>query len=394
MGKDEKGIPVREVVIVEAVRTPIGKQGGLLSQIEPIRLGALVLEEVVRRAGIEPKQVDDVIMGCVTQTAEQGLNVARLAALDAGFPVEVTAVSINRQCGSSQQAIHFAAQAILAGDMEVVIAGGLESMSRVPMGSDYPHHFPDAFPYKLVPQGISAEMVAEKWGLTRRALDQFSFDSHLKAGRATRDGRFDREILPVEVRTNGRTETMTTDEGIRFEPDLAKMAALPPAFKEDGRVTAGNSSQISDGAAAVLLMSEERASELGLKPRARILERAVVGTDPVLGLTGPIPATEQILARAGLSIGDMDVIEVNEAFASVVLAWAREIEPPMDRVNPNGGAIALGHPLGSTGARLMTSLLHELERRARAGEAVSPYGLQTMCIGQGQATATLIERLD
>ena len=347
----------------------------------------------MRRAGIEPDQVDDVIMGCVTQTDEQGLNVARLAALHAGFPVEVTAVSINRQCGSSQQAIHFAAQAILAGDMDIVIAAGVESMSRVPMGSDYPDQFPDGFPYKLVPQGISAEMVAEQWGLTRRALDQFSFDSHIKAGRAAREGRFDREILPIEFRTNGGMETMTTDEGIRFEPSLAKMASLPAAFKEDGLVTAGNSSQISDGAAAVLLMSGERASEIGVRPRARVVTRVVAGTDPVLGLTGPIPATEAALSQSGLSIGDMDAIEVNEAFASVVLAWARETEPPMDRVNPNGGVIALGHPLGSTGARLMTTLLHELERRESTGEAGSPYGLQTMCIGQGQATATIIERL-
>ncbi len=270
---------MNEVVVVEAVRTPIGREDGLLSQVEPIALGALVLEEVVRRADIEPSQVDDVIMGCVTQTDEQGLNVARLAALHAGFPVEVTAVSINRQCGSSQQAIHFAAQAILAGDMDIVIAAGMESMSRVPMGSDYPDHFP----YGLVPQGISAEMVAEQWGLTRRALDQFSFDSHVKAGRAAREGRFDREILPIEVRTNGRTESMITDEGIRFEPDMAKMASLPTAFKDEGLVTAGNSSQISDGAAAVLLMSRERASEIGVRPRARVVTRVVAGTDPCLG---------------------------------------------------------------------------------------------------------------
>ena len=382
-----------DVVIVEAVRTPIGKRNGLLSSIEPIHLGALVLEEVVRRAGIEPAQVDDVIMGCVTQTDEQGLNIARLAALQAGFPVEVTAVSINRQCGSSQQAIHFAAQAILPGDMDVVIAAGVESMSRVPMGSDYPDHFPDGFPYKLVPQGISAEMVAKKWGLTRRALDQFSYDSHAKAARATGQGRFDREILPIEIRSNGKTEFLTSDEGIRFEPDLEKMAGLKAAFQDDGVVTAGNSSQINDGAAAILLMSSERASEMGVMQRARVLTRVVAGADPVLGLTGPIPATVTALSQSGLSIGDMDVMEVNEAFASVVLAWAREIEPPMDRVNPNGGSIALGHPLGCTGARLMTTLLHELERRADTDEAVSPYGLQTMCIGQGQATATIIERL-
>lgn len=382
-----------EVVIVEAVRTPMGKRNGLLSSIEPIRLGALVLEEVVRRAGIAPDQVDDIIMGCVTQTDEQGLNIARLAALQAGFPVEVTAVSINRQCGSSQQAIHFASQAILAGDMDIVIAAGVESMSRVAMGSDYPDHFPDGFPYGLVAQGISAEMVADKWGLTRRALDLYSYDSHIRAARATRQSNFDEEILPIEVRSNGRSEIMSTDEGIRFEPDLDKMAGLPAAFREGGVISAGNSSQISDGASAVLLMSSERANEIGVRPRARVMARVVVGTDPVLGLTGPIPATEIALSQSGLTIGDMEAIEVNEAFASVVLAWAREIEPPMDRVNPNGGAIALGHPLGCTGARLMTTLLHQLERRDSTGEAKSPYGLQTMCIGQGQATATVIELL-
>jgi acetyl-CoA acyltransferase len=381
-----------EVVIVEAVRTPIGKRGGVLSSIEPIRLTALVLREVVRRAGIEPGQVDDVIVGCVTQIGEQGLNVARLAALDAGFPVEVTAVSVNRQCGSSEQALHFAAQAIAAGDMEVVIAAGVESMSRVPMGSDYPDHLPADFPYRLVPQGIAAEMMAEKWGLTREALDRYSYDSHVKAARATAAGRFATGIVPLQVEANGRRDWVARDEGIRWEPDLSKMAALPPAFQPGGVVTAGNSSQISDGAAAVLLMSVERAAALGVRPKARVVARAVVGTDPVLMLAGPIPATDKALTRAHLTIDDMDVIEVNEAFASVVLAWMREIEPPLERVNPNGGAIALGHPLGCSGARLMTTLLQEMERRQAAGEATSRFGLQTMCIGQGQATATIVER--
>jgi len=385
---------VREVVIVEAVRTPIAKRGGGLSQVEPIRLAALVLAEVVHRAGLDPSQVDDVIMGCVTQVGEQGLNIGRLAALQAGFPVEVAGVSVNRQCGSSEQALHFAAQAVAAGDMDVVIAAGVESMSRVAMGSDYPDHLPDGFPYRLVPQGVAAERVAEKWGLTRLALDQYSFESHLRAGRASHEDRFAAEILAVAVGSDGNRVTVSGDEGIRFTPDLEKMGSLPPAFVPGGRVTAGNSSQISDGAAALLVMSAEKARALGIRPRARLVARVVVGSDPEMMLTAPIPATSKALARAGLTIGDMDVIEINEAFASVVLAWAREVEPPMERVNPNGGAIALGHPLGCSGARLMTTLLHELERRARAGDATSSYGLQTMCIGQGQATATIIQRLD
>lgn len=384
----------REVVIVEAVRTPIGKRGGALSEVEPIRLAALVLAEVVRRAGIEPGQVDDVIMGCVTQVGEHGLNIGRLAALQAGFPVEVTGVSVNRQCGSSEQALHFAAQAVAAGDMDIVIAAGVESMSRVAMGSDYPDHLPEAFPYRLVPQGVAAERVAEKWGLSRLALDQYSYESHLRAAQATREGRFAAETLSVAVRRDGDNVTVSSDEGIRFAPDLEKMGTLPPAFVPGGRVTAGNSSQISDGAAAVLVMSADRASALGVRPRARLAARVVVGSDPELMLTAPIPATSKALARAGLAIGDIDVIEINEAFASVVLAWGREVEPPLDRVNPNGGAIALGHPLGCSGVRLMATLLHELERRARLGIATSRYGLQTMCIGQGQATATIIERLD
>jgi acetyl-CoA acetyltransferase family protein len=290
-------------------------------------------------------------------------------------------------CGSSQQAVHFASQAIAAGDVDVVVAAGVESMSRVTMGSDYPGHFPDGFPYKLVHQGISAELIAQKWGLTREALDQFSYESHVKAAKATKEGHFRREMLPIEVQTNGHKTLLDYDEGIRFEPNLEKMASLKPAFGDEGVITAGNASQISDGAAAILLMSKEKALELGLKPRARIISRVVVGTDPVLMLTGPIPATEKALKRAGLTIDDMDVIEINEAFASVVLAWAHEIEPPMERVNPNGGAIAMGHPLGCTGARLMITLLHELERRD------GRYGLQTMCIGHGQATATIIERI-
>lgn len=378
---------MREAVIVEAVRTPAGKFRGSLSAIEPISLAALVLKEVVRRAGIDPAEVDDVILGCVTQTGEQGANIGRLAALYAGFPVEVSAVSINRMCGSSQQAIHFAAQSIVAGDADVVIAAGVESMSRVAMGSDYPPHFPDNPPYPLLHQGESAELICQKWGFSREALDEYSYHSHRKAAAATKAGHFQREILPVAVGQNGESRVLDYDEGIRFEPNLEKMAVLKPAFRADGVITAGNASQISDGAAAVLVMECSKAESLGLKPRARFVSRVAVGSDPELMLTGPIAATKKALKRAALSIGQMDVIEINEAFASVILAWAAEIEPPMERVNPNGGAIALGHPLGATGAKLMTTLLHELERSG------GRYGLQTMCIGHGQATATIIERL-
>ncbi len=376
-----------EPVIVEAVRTPIGKKQGSLRHLEPIRLAALVLRAVVERAGLDPAQVDDVVMGCVTQVDEQGANIARLAALYAGFPVTVPGVSLNRMCGSSQQAIHFACQAVAAGDMAIVIAAGVESMSRVPMGSDFPSRFPPDPPCRLLHQGIAAELVAQRWGLSREALDAYAYQSHIRAAAATRAGHFRSQILPIPLPANGAEGVLDHDEGIRFQPDRARMAALPPAFQEDGVITAGNASQISDGAAAVLIMDREKARALGLRPRARFLSRVVVGSDPELMLTGPIPATERALQQAGLSLDQMDVIEINEAFASVVLAWAQELEPPMERVNPNGGAIAHGHPLGATGAILMTKLLHELERRN------GRYGLQTMCIGHGQATATVIERI-
>jgi acetyl-CoA acyltransferase len=291
-------------------------------------------------------------------------------------------------CGSGQQAVHFAAQAIAAGDMDVVIAGGIEVMSRVPLASDWPAQWPPDFPYPLVHQGLSAEMIAEQWGFTRDDLDRFAFASHVKAAAATRRGAFAREIIPITVpQPDGSAVTLNSDEGIRFEPDLEKMGQLPPAFKSDGVITAGNASQISDGCAALLLMSLEKAIELGLKPRARFAARAVVGSDPVIMLTGPIPATRKVLNRLGLTIEQIDAIEINEAFASVVLAWEREIGPDPARVNPNGGAIAHGHPLGATGAILMTKLLHRLEHTQ------GHYGLQTMCIGHGMATATLLERL-
>jgi acetyl-CoA acetyltransferase family protein len=379
---------MRDVVIVEAVRAPVGRRNGLLSHRLPTHLAANVLRAVIDRSQIDPVLVEDVIFGCVTPLGEQGANIARLAVLQAGLPVEVPAVSLNRMCGSGQQAIHFAAQAIAAGDMEVVIAGGIEVMSRVPLGSDWPKDWPPDFPYPLVHQGISAEMVAEKWHLTREQLDRFSFESHVKAAAATNRGDFVKEIVPIEVTLpDGSHDCLKHDEGIRFEPDLKKMGTLQPAFKPDGVITAGNSSQISDGSAALLLMSIEKANELGMKPRARVAARSVVGSDPVIMLTGPIPATRKVLNRAGLSIDRIDGIEINEAFASVVMAWEKEIEPDPTRVNPNGGAIAMGHPLGATGAILMTKLLHHLERTG------GRFGLQTMCIGHGMATATIIERL-
>jgi len=373
-----------DVFIVAAARTPVGvgKTGGALNSLPPLDLIAHILREVPKRAGIEPASVQDVILGCVSPIGEQGANIARLAALKAGYPIEVPGVTLNRMCGSSQQAIHFGAQAIASGDMDIVVAGGVESMSRIPIGSDWPKEWPKDFPYQLIHQGLSAELVAEKWKLTRDELDSFAYESHIRAGTATREGRFNREIAPVTV--DGRT--VTADEGIRPNPDRAKMASLKPVFKEDGVITAANSSQISDGAAAVLLASDSAVKRHGFKPRARIIARVVVGSDPVLMLTGPILATQQILARAGLKLEDVDVIEINEAFASVVLAWQRETGADMSRVNPNGGAIALGHPLGASGARLMTTLLHELERRN------ARYGLQTMCICHGMATATIIER--
>lgn len=377
-----------EVFILSAVRTPVGvgKAGGALSGLPPLDLAARVIGEAVRRAGLEPAEVQDVILGCVSPIGEQGANIARLAALKAGLPVAVPGVTLNRMCGSSQQAIHFAAQAVASGDMDVIIAGGVESMSRVPIGSDWPKEWPTDFPYPLVHQGLSAEMVAEQWGLTREELDDFSYESHLRAGAATRAGYFASEMLAISVNGEGG-KILTADEGIRMNPDRAKMAALKPVFKPDGVITAGNSSQISDGAAALALASAEAVRRTRSQPRARIVSRVVVGSDPTIMLTGPIPATRQALARAGLSLADMDAIEINEAFASVVLAWQRETGADMCRVNPNGGAIALGHPLGATGAILMTKLLHHLERIG------GRYGLQTMCIGHGMATATVVERI-
>ena len=374
-----------ETYIISAVRTPIGvgKVNGALTALAPVDLAARVLQEVVSRSGLNPAKVEDVVWGCVTPLRDQGANLGRLAVLKAGFPAQVPAVTLNRMCGSSQQALHFAAQAILAGDMDIVIAGGTEMMSHQPLGADYPEKWPD-LPFELVNQGISAEMMAEKWSLSREALDDFSYQSHLRAMHAIQNGTFKSQILPVTL-PDGRV--VTRDEGVRMPPDRPKMAALKPAFKSDGVITAGNASQISDGAAALLLASAKAVGRYNLTPLARIMARIVVGSDPVLMLDGPIPATRQVLQRAGLAMDEIDVIEINEAFASVVLAWAKELSPDMDRVNPNGGAIALGHPLGATGAILMTKLVHELLRTGKR------YGLQTMCIGHGMATATIIERV-
>ena len=375
-----------EAYILSAVRTPIGvgKPGGALSSFDPVGIGAMVLEAAVERAGITPQIVDDVIWGCVTQIGDQGANLARLSVLKAGFPVSVPAVTINRMCGSSQQAIHFAVQAILSEDMDLVIAGGTEMMSHQAIGSDWSKDWPDDFPYDLVPQGISAEKMAQKWDLSREELDDYAYQSHFRAMSAIQKGYFNEQVLPVSLPDGG---FMTEDEGVRQPPDRNKMRVLPPAFKPDGMVTAGNSSQISDGAAAVVVASPKIIGRYNLVPRARIVSRYVIGSDPVLMLNGPIQATRSILNRTGLTLDQIDSIEINEAFASVVLAWQIEMDADMDYVNPNGGAIALGHPLGASGAILMTKLLHELEH------IQGTYGLQTMCIGHGMATATIIERI-
>ncbi|WP_342041979.1 thiolase family protein [Bacillus sp. OTU2372] len=385
---------MREVVIVEGVRTPVGRKNGVLKDIRPDDLAGLTLKELINRAGINPAIIDDVILGCVTQSGEQAGDIARVAALIAGFPIEVPGTTIDRQCGSSQQAVHFAAQAILSGDMDVVIAGGVESMSRVPMGSNYKGAEEPFSPklrskYEMIHQGLSAERIAEKYGFTRAELDQFALESHQKALKAQEEGYFSREIFPIEVTLpDGTKAVIKDDSGPRKGTSLEALAGLRPAFKEDGVIHAGNSSQISDGAAALLLMSREKAEELGLKPRFRVHTRVVVGSDPTLMLTGPIPATQKALVRSGLSIGDMDVFEVNEAFAPVTLAWLKETGADPRKLNPNGGAIALGHPLGGSGARLMVTMMHELERTG------GRYGLQTMCEGHGMANATIIERLE
>jgi acetyl-CoA acyltransferase len=384
----------REVVIVEAVRTPIGRghpEKGYYRETHPNELLGKCYAEVIERSGIPAGEVEDVVTGCVQQFGEQGFNIGRNAWLQAGLPVETPATTVDRQCGSSQQAVNFAAALVASGVHDVVIGSGVEHMGHVPMGvsfkwvDDVGSPWPEELmaKYNLVPQGISAEMIADKWEIPRSELDEIGLRSHQLAHRATEEGRFEREIVPFSV--NG--DAYVTDQGIRPDTSLEALSALKPAFKEDGKVTAGNSSQISDGAAAVLLMERSKAESLGLKPRARIMDQTTVGVDPVIMLTGPIPATKRLLERNSMKIGDFDLIEINEAFASVIAAWRRELDPDMDRVNVNGGAIALGHPLGSTGARLITTLLHELERSDRE------IGLVTMCCGGGLGTGTIVQRV-
>jgi acetyl-CoA acetyltransferase family protein len=384
----------REVVIVEAARTPIGRghpTKGWFRDIHPNELLGAAYKAVIERAGIDPELVEDVVAGAVSQVGEQSNNIARNAWLQAGLPVTTPGTTVDRQCGSGQQAVSFAAGLIAAGIHDVMIGAGVEHMGRVPMGANVTHadEFGTPFPpemmerYELVPQGISAELIAAQWEVPRSEQDALGLRSHQLAARATDEGRFEREIIPIEA--DG--EVRVADQGIRRDTSIEQLAALKPAFKEDGTVTAGNSSQISDGAGAVLLMAREKADELGLTPRARIYDAVTVGVDPVMMLTGPIPATRTLLERNGMTIGDLDLIEINEAFASVVLAWQRELQPDMDRVNVNGGALALGHPLGSSGARLITTLLHELERSDRE------LGLVTMCTAGGTGTGTLIQRI-
>lgn len=382
----------REVVIVEAVRTPVGKRKGVFRNVHPVVMAAKVLDEVMKRAGIEKGVVEDIVMGCVTPKGEQGYNIGRLAALEAGFPVEVPAVQINRMCGSGQQAIHFAAQEIASGDMDVTIGAGVENMTRETILSDgNDHTIPPSLheKYHFVHQGISAELIAQKYGLTREELDAFAYESHQRALTAHKEGRFEREIVPLEGEdAEGNPIMVTQDEGPRPDTSPQVLAQLPSVFQEDGMITAGNASQMSDGAAAVLLMERKRAEAWGLRPRARIVNRVVVGSDPTMMLDGVIPATQKVLERSGLTIDDMDLVEINEAFAPVVLAWQKAIGADPEKVNVNGGAISLGHPLGATGAKLMTTLLHELERRH------GRYGLLTICIGHGMSTATIIERIE
>ncbi|MEA2405463.1 MAG: acetyl-CoA acyltransferase [Thermoleophilaceae bacterium] len=384
----------REVVIVEAVRTPIGRghpEKGYYKDTHPNELLGKTYTEVIERAGIPAEDVEDVITGCVQQYGEQMFNVGRNAWLQAGLPIETPATTVDRQCGSAQQAVNFGAALIAAGVHDAVIGSGVEHMGHIPMGvgfkwvdevgSPWPPEIMEK--YNLVPQGISAEMIADQWEIPRSELDELGVRSHKLAHQATEEGRFERETVPFQVNGN----TYETDQGIRPETTVETLANLKPAFKEDGKVTAGNASQISDGAAAVLLMERQKAESLGLKPRARIMDQTTVGVDPVIMLTGPIPATKKLLERNKMTMNDIDLVEINEAFASVVAAWRRELDPDMDRVNVNGGAIALGHPLGSTGARLITTLLHEMERSDKS------VGLVTMCCGGGLGTGTLIERI-
>ncbi|MGV0745107.1 thiolase family protein [Mycolicibacterium sp. XJ870] len=379
-----------EAVIVEAVRSPVGKRNGGLSGVHPAELSAQVLNGLVTRAGVDPALVDDVIWGCVMQAGEQALDIGRTAVLTAGWPESVPGVTVDRQCGSSQQSVHFAAAGVVAGHYDVVVAGGVESMSRTPMGASLAnggHPYPEAFRgrYEQTPnQGVGAEMIAQQWGFDRATLDQFSLDSHEKAAAAQDSGAFDDQIVAIKDQDGN---PVTKDEGIRRGTTLEKMGQLKPAFREDGVIHAGNSSQISDGSAALLFVSAEKAKELGLKPLARVHTAVLAGADPVIMLTAPIPATQKALKRSGLSVDDIGAFEVNEAFAPVPLAWLKDIGADDKKLNPNGGAIALGHPLGGSGARIMTTLLYHMRDNGIR------YGLQTMCEGGGQANATILELL-
>ncbi|GLO67325.1 thiolase family protein [Oceanobacillus kimchii] len=383
---------MREAVIVEAVRTPVGKRNGSLSEIRAEDLAAMPLKELINRTGLDSGLIEDVIMGCVTQSGEQAFDIGRQAPLIAGYPIEVPGTTIDRQCGSSQQAIHFAAQAILSGDMDIVVAAGIESMSRVPMGSNQQGVKLSkslTSKYDIINQGLSAERIAKQWNISREEMDSFALESHQKAIKARKKGYFSEQIMSVEItRADGTKVILDTDEGPRENTSMEKLAGLSSPFEENGSVTAGNASQISDGAAALLIMSREKAEELGLKPRFRIIARSVIGSDPTLMLTGPVPATKKVLEKAKLKLEEIDVFEVNEAFASVPLMWLKETGADPKKLNKDGGAIALGHPLGASGARLMTTMLHTLERTGRK------YGLLTMCEGHGMANATIIERLD
>jgi len=382
---------MREVVIVDGCRTPVGRRKGALTNYRADELFANVLDDVMERAHVEKNLVEDVIAGCVTQVGEQAMNIARTSLLIAGFPTDVPGVTIDRQCGSSQQAVHFAAQAIASGDMDIVIAGGVESMTRAPMFTNTGDVKPSdklTAQHKIVNQGISAELIAEKWGFSREELDSFALKSHQLALKAMEDGRYQDEIVPIEVEDDeGKKHVFSVDEGPRRETSMEALAQLQPVFQEDGVITAGNASQMSDGASAVLLMSREKADALGVKPKARIVARTVVGSDPTYMLTGPIPATKKVLEKANLTLSDIDLYEVNEAFASVPLAWQKELQADPNKLNVNGGAIALGHPLGATGTKLLVSLVNELERRQ------GKYGLLAVCEGMGMANATVIERL-
>jgi acetyl-CoA acyltransferase len=382
---------MREVVIVAAVRTAVGRSRGALSQVRADDLAADVLQEAVKRAGIEKAQVDDVILGCVTQTAEQGANIARTSLLMAGFPDSVPGVTIDRQCGSSQQAVHFAAQAILAGDMDIVIAGGVESMSRVPMGSNMQHaHASKRLQenYDIIHQGLSAEKIASQWSLSKEQLNSYAYQSHQRALSAIEAGHFQAEILPIQVpQEDGSVTTFAVDEGPRAETTVDILNGLKTVFQENGVITAGNASQMSDGASAVVVMALDKAQELGIQPLAKIVTRVVVGSDPTLMLTGPIEATRKALERSGLNIEDIDTYEVNEAFAPVPLVWLHEIGGDPQKLNPDGGAIALGHPLGATGTKLLTTMLYRMERENFR------YGLLAICEGMGMANATIIEKM-